>query len=183
MKQNTLIAYYSRRGFNYSAGRIVDLPVGNTEVVAKRIHEHTGGALFQIRTVKDYPADYNEATEVSREELQARARPELAEDVEDIGAFDVIFLGYPNWWGTMPMAVCTFLESHDFSGTIIVPFCTHEGSGLGSREHDIKALCPHAVVRPGFALRGSRVHRSGDEIASWLAREMHEMNHRSTTQG
>jgi flavodoxin len=170
MKLRTLIAYFSRRGSNYANGRIVDLPVGNTEVVAHIIHEHTGGEEFRITPVAQHPSDYTEMTQVSSMELRKNARPDLSENVRDMGAFDVIYLGYPNWWGTMPMVVFTFLESHDFSGKTIVPFCTHEGGGKGSSESDIEALCPHAAVLPGLALWGSRVDRAGDEIASWLGR-------------
>jgi flavodoxin len=83
-------------------------------------------------------------------------------------SYDVIYLGYPNWWSTFPMVVFTFLESYDFSGKTIVPFCTHEGSGLGSSEHDIKKLCQKADVKNGLAIRGSNVSRADNEIKNWI---------------
>jgi flavodoxin len=165
----SLIAYYSRKGDNYVGGSIVNLPVGNTEVVAKKIQELTGSDLFRIETVEIYPKDYTETTRVAKDELNGNARPELTGTVDDMAAYDVIYLGYPNWWGTMPMAVYTFLESYDFSGKTLIPFCTHEGSGLGHSERDIKKLCPKAKVLPGLAIRGGSVKSADDMIKSWLS--------------
>ncbi len=162
-----LIAYYSRKGQNYVNGRITNLTIGNTEVVANKIKALTGGDLFKIDTVKPYPIDYTETTEVARVELRQHARPKLTLRVNDMADYDVIYLGYPNWWGTFPMAVFTFLESYDFSGKTIIPFCTHEGSGLGG-ERDIKKLCPNATVQSGIAIRGSSAASADASIKTWL---------------
>jgi flavodoxin len=167
-QQKSLSVYYSRKGSNYVNGSIVNLPVGNTEVIAKKIQSLTGCDLFQIETVKAYPMDYTETTRVSKDELRANARPELMDRVTDMASYEVIYLGYPNWWGTMPMAVFTFLESFDFSGKSIVPYCTHEGSGLGNSERDIKKLCPSAKVLSGLAIKGSTVGRADNDVANWL---------------
>src|SRR5512138_443136 len=164
----SLIAYYSRKGNNYAGGSIVNLPIGNTEVIAKKIQGLTGSDLFQIQTVKPYPEDYTETTRVAQDELSGNARPELTELVADIDSYEVIYIGFPNWWGTMPMAVFTFLDSYDFSGKTIVPYCTHEGSGLGSSERDIKMLCPTAKVLSGLAIKGGTVGRADKDVASWL---------------
>jgi flavodoxin len=163
-----LIAYYSRKGNNYVGGSVENLPVGNTEVAAKMIQKLTGGESFRIDTVKAYPSDYSKATEVAQQELRQNARPELTEHVGDMSAYDVLILGYPNWWGTMPMAVFTFLEEYDFAGKTILPFCTNEGSGMGHSEGDIKKLCPKAKVLKGLAIRGGSVQGAGDELAAWL---------------
>ncbi|MEZ0537933.1 flavodoxin [Caldicellulosiruptoraceae bacterium PP1] len=168
MGNKYLIAYFSRKGNNYVSGRIVDLPVGNTEVVAKLIQEISGGDLFQIEAIKPYPDDYNEATKVAQNELRANDRPKLVKYVEKMDQYDVIFLGYPNWWGTMPMPVFTFLEEHDFSGKTIIPFCTHEGSGLGRSEKDIAKICPNANILSGLAIYGSQVNSAKKEIINWL---------------
>ncbi|MBC7960251.1 MAG: flavodoxin [Vallitaleaceae bacterium] len=163
-----LIAYFSRKGNNYVSGKTVSLPVGNTEVIAKMIQEMIGGDLFQIETVTPYPKDYTETTEVAQEELSDNARPELTNRVENMEAYDVVFLGYPNWWGTMPMAVFSFLESYDFSEKTIVPYCTHEGSGLGHSEKDISRLCHSSKVLKGLEIRGSRVGAAKDSLAAWI---------------
>jgi flavodoxin len=168
MNKNCLIAYYSRKGNNYVGGRIVNLPVGNTEVIAKKIKGITGGELFEINTIKPYPADYTETTNVARDELHKNARPELTDFVKNMADYDVIYLGYPNWWGTFPMAVFTFLESYDFTGKKIVPFCTHEGSGIGNSQRDIKKLCPTAEVLPGIAIRGGSVAGADNLVKNWL---------------
>lgn len=166
-----LIAYYSRKGNNYLNGSIVYLEVGNTEVVAKIIQEQTGGDLFEIDTIKTYPEDYTETTNVAMEEKRKNARPELIRMVDQMDLYDVIYLGYPNWWGTFPMAVFTFLESYDFSGKTIIPFCTHEGSGLGNSERDIRKLCPNANVLPGIAIRGGSAKNAGNSVKSWLSQK------------
>lgn len=167
-EEKCLIAYFSREGNNYVSGNIVNLPIGNTEVVTKMIHEITEGDIFRIDTVNSYPEDYMETTEVAQKELRDDARPELSSHVENMDSYNVIFLGYPNWWGTMPMAVFTFLEEYDFSGKTIVPFCTHEGSGLGNSEKDIAKLCPQSTIQDSIAVRGGDVENARNDIAKWL---------------
>jgi flavodoxin len=164
----SLIAYFSRKGKNYVGGGIVNLPIGNTEIIANKIKELTRSDIFQIKTVKSYPKDYTETTDVAREEQRRNARPELTDGVDEMDSYDVIYLGYPNWYGTMPMAVFTFLGSNDFSGKTIIPYCTHEGSGMGSSERDIKKLCPTARLLPGLAIRGGSVNTVDKDIANWL---------------
>jgi Flavodoxins len=165
-----LIAYFSRKGNNYVSGRIVDLTTGNTEVAAKMIQEKNHGDMFYIEAVKPYPKDYTQATEAAQEELRVKARPELKNHIDNMGSYDVIFLGYPNWWGTAPMPVFTFLEEYDFSGKTIIPFCTHEGSGLGHSEKDIAKHCPQVTVLNGLAIHGSHVNASEKDITNWLSK-------------
>jgi flavodoxin len=163
-----LIAYFSRSGNNYVGGSIVNLEVGNTEVVATMIQELTDGDLFHIEAVNAYPKDYTETTEVAKQELRTNARPTLASHLETPASYDVIFLGYPNWWGTMPMPVFTFLEEYDLAGKTIAPFCTHEGSALGRSVADIKGLCPKSTVLEGLPIRGSDVKTARNKVAGWL---------------
>lgn len=161
---NILIAYYSRRGQNYVGGNIEDLPIGNTEIVAQKIEKLTDGDMFRIDTVKQYPADYTACTEVAQRELRENARPRLMDKVDGMEQYDTVFLGYPNWWGTMPMGVHTFLESYDFAGKTIIPFCTHEGSGMGRSVADIQRICPSATVLEGMAIQGSNAARADREV-------------------
>ena len=153
---------------NYVSGRIVDLPVGNTEVVAKMIQEMTKSDLFHIEAVNAYPEDYTETTGVTQQEFRANARPKLSSHLESLASYDVIFLGYPNWYGTMPMPVFTFLEEYNFSGKTIAPFCTHEGSGLGRSVADVKKVCPQSTVLEGLAVRGGDVKNAQNEVTGWL---------------
>jgi len=166
--KKTLIAYYSRKGNNYLGGKIVNLPVGNTEVVAKKIQALTGGDLFEIDTVKAYPVDYTETTQVAIAEKRTNSRPELAAFVDDMDQYEVVYLGYPNWCNTFPMVVFTFLEAYDFSGKTIIPFCTHEGSRLGNSERDIAELCPGATILKGIAIRGGDVNNAGKQVENWV---------------
>ena len=170
MAKKIIVAYYSRGGENYVGGTIKRLSVGNTAVAARCIADITGAELFEIRQKKPYSDIYNECTAEAGEDQKNSARPELTEKVGDITDTDVVFLGYPNYWGTMPMAVFTFLESADFGGKTIIPFCTHEGSGFGRSISDIKRLCPDSDVKDGFALRGSTVGRYRKEIEKQLER-------------
>jgi len=168
MKEKVLIAYFSRSGNNYVAGNIIDLTVGNTEVIAKKIQEMTGGTLYKIDPIKVYSSDYQICTEESRAELHANSRPELADKLAQIDDFDTIILCYPNWWGTMPMPVLTFLEQFDFAEKVILPVCTHEGSGMGRSETDLKKLCPGATIKKGLAIVGSNVYNVDTVIQLWL---------------
>ena len=168
MGSKILIAYFSRKGKNYCGGKIVDLPVGNTEVAAKMIEKLTDGELFKIDPIKKYSLDYNICTDEAKDEQRGNARPELTSYPDNLNGYDTIILGYPNWWGTMPMSVWTFLEKFDFSGKTILPLCTHEGSGMGNSESDIKKLCPGAKVEKGLALSGSGVKKAENELVAWL---------------
>lgn len=162
-----LIAFYSRADENYMAGKLEMIKVGNTEVAAETIRECTGGELFKIEQVKPYSKSYNDCIAEAKDDQMNNARPELKNYPESIDGYDVIYLGFPNYWNTMPMAVFTFLEHFDFSGKIIKPFCTHEGSGLGNSISDIKKLCPNAEVKNGLAVLGSTVSRKKEQIKNW----------------
>ena len=168
-KSNVLIAYFSRTGENYGVGYIEK---GNTSIVADIIAEQTGGDLFEIRTLSAYPDNYDEATEVAKQEQNVNARPELADNLEDISDYNVIFIGYPIWWSDMPMAVYTFLESHDLSSKTIVPFCTHAGRGLSSTESSISSMFPNATILDGLAISGTTAQNNYEEteqaVINWL---------------
>ncbi len=163
-----LIAYFSHAGMNYASGKIVDLPVGNTQRAAEMICRFTGGDLFHIRTAAVYPYDYQEVVKIAKKEKADNARPALEKDIANLDDYDVIFLGYPNWCGTMPMVLWTFLENHDFSGKTIYPFCTHEGSGVGHSLEDIHALCPQVKLGKSLALLGTTIEDAEDDIRRWI---------------
>ena len=155
-----LVAYFSRAGENYHVGYIRK---GNTEIVAEMIAQKTGGDLFHIESVSGYPAGYEDAKTVARAERKSGARPALTNTVPDFASYDVIYLGYPIWSANMPMPVYTFLESYDFSGKTVIPFCTHEGSGLTSTPDKIRAAIPTANVLPGLAIRGTTAQQDRAE--------------------
>ena len=112
----------------------------------------TGADNFKIEQVNEYSKDYYTCTQEAQRDQKTNARPELKHYLESIDDYDEIYLCYPNFWGTMPMAVWTFLENYDFSNKIIKPLCTHEGSGMGRSESDIKKLCPNAKIESGLAI-------------------------------
>lgn len=176
---NILIAYFSRVGntdFEDGVDAITsaslnlegDTLVGNAEVLARMAQEETGGDLFLIETVEKYPSDYDETTDVAAEEQDADARPELASHVENMDQYDTVILIYPNWWGTLPQPLFTFLEEYDFSGKTILPLCTHAGSRMGRSEQDIADLCPEANLMEGLAVSGSSVNEAGVDVAEWI---------------
>lgn len=160
-----LIAYYSRRGENYVNGNIKNLPKGNTEVVVEKIKNLLPGAdVYHIDTTYDYPKDYYQCIDQAKAELREKARPELKNELESIEPYDTVILGYPNWWGTMPMVVYTFLEQFNFDGKNIVPFCTNEGSGMGSSVRNIRKLVPNANVSDGVSIHGAEAAQADEEV-------------------
>jgi len=170
IKDKCLAAFFSREGANFVNGKIVRLTVGNTQAVAEMIGCVITCDTFRIRPVNPYPEDYMQTTRIAQDELRAGARPEISGLVSDMPSYGVVLLGYPNWWGTMPMPVYTFLEQYDFTGKAILPFCTHEGSGMGRSAAEIKKLCPGADVREGLAIQGGSVSRARPDIEKWLRR-------------
>ena len=163
-----LIAFYSRGDENYVNGIIKTLSKGNTEIAASILQKLTGADVIRIEPTQPYSKDYNECIAQAQEDQRRGARPEPKHWPECIDGYDTVYLGYPNYWGTMPMAVFTFLTHFDFSGKTIKPFCTHEGSGLGSSVEDIRKLCPGAKVDKGLAIRGGNVVQSKKEFETWM---------------
>ena len=170
MKKIILIAYFSRAGENYMRGKIVNLEHGNTEIAAGTIARLTGAPVFRIVPMNEYPEKYKECTEAAQKELMDRAAPQIR-SYPDNDDYETLILGYPCWWGTMPMPVWTFIRNTDLSGKKILPFCTNEGSGLGSSIDDLKRLCPGAEIRSGLSILGADVKDSEPAISDWLHAE------------
>lgn len=150
----TLVVYYSRSG--------------NTQAVAEHIQAITGADMFRVETVKSYPESYQETTEVAKEEKNNNARPEIKSKVENIGQYDTVFIGFPIWWGTHPMAIASFMEGHDLEDKTIIPFCTHGGGGAGTSFTDINNATPKSTHKKGLGLSGSRAASAKPEIEKWL---------------
>lgn len=153
--KKVLVAYYSLRN-------------GNTRVVAEQIRKNVGGDIFRIETVQNYPSEYRAVTDQAKKELETGYRPKLKTTVPKFDEYDVIYIGSPNWWGTIAPAVFTFLESYNFSGKTIIPFITHEGSRMGSSVSDIKKLAPKATVLEGLPVRGGSVDKAEPDVKAWL---------------
>jgi flavodoxin len=152
-----------------------DEVLGNTQYIAEIIQRTVGGDLFRIETVQTYPAMHDGLLDFASEELQNNARPELSTHVEDMDSYDVIFLGYPNWWADLPMPLYTFLEEYDLSGKTIIPFCPHGGSGFSRTESTIAELQPEATVSENsFTISRNNVANGESDVITWL--EQSEMN-------
>lgn len=160
-----LVVFFSRAGENYGVGTVEK---GNTQYIAEFIAEKTGAELFKIETVTPYPIGYDETTSIARQEQTDNARPALSAHVENMDQYGVIFLGYPIWYGDMPMAMNTFLEEYGFSGKTIIPFSTHAGSGFGSSIRTITRLCPNATLLDGFSVAGTQAAASQSAVNRWL---------------
>ena len=163
-----LIAFFSRADENYFGGSMKYIEVGNTEIVVDKIKERIDADIFKIEMKNPYAKDYITCIEEAKKDKKNNARPELISLPDSIDGYDTIILGYPNYWGTMPMVVFTFLEAFDFSGKTILPLCTNEGSGMGSSESDIKKICSGTDVKKGLPLNGSSVNRADAQIERWL---------------
>ena len=180
-KSRVLIAYFTRAenigdtagvdavssaSLNIQDGAVI----GNVKLLADDIQSLTGGDLFAIQTERTYLKNYRTSTDEARAEQNKDERPALKNHVENIENYDVIYVGYPNWWGTVPMAVNTFLEEYDLTGKMIIPFSSHEGSGLGSSMSDIRQQCKDSEVLEGLAVRGRNAADEGtkSEVENWL---------------
>lgn len=163
-----LVAFFSHTGENYGVGNITK---GNTHIVADMIAKYTGGELFEIVPVKDYPTTYEPCTEVAQKEKADKARPEIKAD-KDIAAYDTIYIGYPIWWGDAPMPVYTWIDKHQWQGKTVIPFCTHEGSGLGASPNNIGVACKGAILGNGLEMRGTTAQKQRSEaekmVKKWL---------------
>ena len=164
----TLIAFFSRADENYFGGAMRYVKVGNTEIVANIMKDLIPADTFKIEMKDPYSPVYMTCIEEAKADLRAGVRPELVSMPESIDEYDTVVLAYPNYWGTMPMAVFTFLERFDFSGKTILPLCTNEGSGMGSSERDIKKTCPGAEVKRGLAITGSAAAGSKNSVERWF---------------
>lgn len=173
----TLVVYYSLvlpdgTDASASASRVIvdGEPYGTTEYMAKVIQEETGADLFEIQTVQEYPTEYRDVTNQASQEKESGFRPELASHIDNIDEYDTIFVGYPNWWGDMPMALYSFFDEYDLSGKTIIPFNSHGGSGFSQTVQSIAELEPDAEVSTeGLSLSRGTVSTSRDVIAEWIA--------------
>ena len=144
--------------------------LGNVEFLATIIQDTVGGDLFQIETVQQYPLEHDALVDQAAQEQDENARPELATHIDDLGQYDTIFLGYPNWWGELPMPLYTFLEEYDLSGKTIIPFCPHGGSGFSRTESTIAQMQPGATVSEnGLTISRNDVAQSREQVAQWAA--------------
>lgn len=166
--KRALVAFFSRAGENFFPGGMRYIEKGNTHIAAEILAGLTNADLFEIKSKTEYSAVYKECVAQSIAEYKGNMRPELKENI-DISDYDTIFICYPNWCGTMPMPVWTFLESHYFAGKVVCPFCTNEGSGLANSLSDMDKLIPEADRRAGLSLKGSKVQEAGPELEKWLA--------------
>lgn len=164
-----LVAYYSRVGDNYEVGVIQK---GNTAIMAEMIAEKTGGTLFEIKPVKEYPAGYKECTDVAKQEQAEKARPEIATKVENFNEYDVIFLGYPIWWSDFPMIIYSFLEQNDFNGKTIIPFCTSAGEYMTGKELQIPQIAKGSAIAQGLGIKGKECQENPngvrEQVVYWI---------------
>lgn len=163
-----LIAYFSRSGENYFGGFVKTTEKGNTEICVNLILEFLEADTYKIEMEDPYSDNYQECTAQAKQDLVLKRRPKLTSLPENIGHYDTVILGYPNYWGTLPMAVAAFLEAFDFSEKKILPFCTHEGGDMGRSEAMIKKLCPTAEVAKGKAILGSNAANAMEDLEEWI---------------
>ena len=151
----TLVAYFSWSG--------------NTEQMAQMIQKETGADLFEIEPATPYTDDYDTLLDVAQQEQADNARPEVASQVENWDSYDVVFVGYPDWWSDAPMLVYSFLESYDWEGKTLIPFCTSGGSGFGRSLEKLPDSAPGAEILEGLHISGSSVGSAGAEVADWIS--------------
>ena len=163
-----LIAYFSMKGQTIGPGmKITYQEKGNTMIAAEFIQKALGGDLFEIEADRNYSKDHMKLIEEAKQELHDGIRVPVKRYPENLDQYQTVFLGYPNWWNTMPMVLFTFLEHFNWTGKRIIPFCTNEGSGIGDSVRDIKRICRGADVDCGVSFVGSRASGSEAKITEW----------------
>ncbi|MGI5888652.1 MAG: flavodoxin [Oscillospiraceae bacterium] len=172
--RNFSIVYFSMKGQTIGPGMKIRVQeVGNTALAAGYIHDALGGSMFELVPDKEYSSDHMELIKEAKEELRAGRRVPLR-GLPDFDGVDTVILGYPNWWGHLPMPVVTFLESRRWDGMRIMPFCSNEGSGLSDTVDDIRKYADGAEVMPGLAVTGSRTELHKDAIIAWARKGLEE---------
>lgn len=166
-KAKVLIVFFSHAGENYAVGNI---KVGNTKLVADEIQKVTGGDEFEIVANKNYDLPYNDLVNVAKEETEKGEKPSFKGEVKNIDDYDTVFIGGPIWWGTYPRVMFTFFDKYDLNGKTIIPFSTHEGSGLGSVVEDLKTLYPNATFKEAFSIYGTETRKDLSKVDKWLKR-------------
>lgn len=166
-KKKSIVIYFSRADENYSVGFISK---GNTEVIAEYIKDITSSDIFKVERKIDYAKDYQNAIEEAKQEQMANLRPELKEYLDDISEYETIYIGVPVYYGTMPQPMFTELERLNFTGKIVKPFTTHEGSGLGNVVSDLRKICVGATVLEGLAIYGHDVNNAKEIVEEWIKR-------------
>lgn len=174
---NILIAYFAVAensevdAISSASVRVIDGEAkGNIRVLGDVIQSNVGGEMFSILTSTKYPADVTAVIDYADKEQEENARPELTSHIENLDDYNVIFIGYPNWWYDLPMVMYSFFEEYDFSGKTIVPFCTHNGSGFSDTINTIRELEPNATVLDGFTTNGNNVEDVSDDVAEWISK-------------
>ena len=164
-KGKILIVFFSYSGENYGVGNI---KVGNTKLIAEHIQKRTGGDLFEIEAEKSYNMPYNQLVNIAKEEAEKNEKPAFKGGIKNINQYDTIFIGGPIWWGTYPQVMFTFFDKYSLNGKTIIPFVTHEGSGLANTVNDLRRIYPAAKVLDGFAIFGHEVRTNMNKVDNWL---------------
>ena len=164
----TLIVYFSRTGENSVNGEMEYISKGFTEIVAEKIAKLTGAELFKLLPIEPYPASYEECVARSRKEDAENAKVPFLNPKENLDEYDVIYLGFPCWWRTYPRVVATFISTYSFVGKTIYPFATNEEGALGLAELELKGAAKGAIIKNGFACKGSEVNNIDAKLEAWL---------------
>lgn len=171
--KKSIVIYFSHTGENYSVGFITE---GNTAKVAKEIAAQTGATLWEIKEKEPYPEKYTTCIELAKKELEAKACPEFVGEMPDLSEYDTIYLGYPNWWSAAPMIIYSFLDAAQIDGKTILPFCTHEGSGLGSTARKLAAAYPGLKIeQKGLELFGHVAQNEPEEVTAAVTKWLEQM--------
>ena len=165
---SAVIIYFSRAGENYINGRKQMTSIGNTAVLAEKISSQLAISAFQLSPKIPYSDNYDETVQAAEKEKITSVLVDYEELSIDLTQVDTVFLGFPNWWGTYPRVVATFLADHDWNNKTIYPFCTHEGSAFGSSIQDLQKECVGAEIKTGLAVRGSKAAHSDTAVKNWL---------------
>ncbi|MBU8791481.1 hypothetical protein KM885_11860 [Oceanobacillus caeni] len=164
-----IVLYFSRKHENMMNGEIRSVDMGNTAIIANKIAAQLNMDAIEITPINEYPENYQETVDCAKTEKAKQARPKYKLGTFDLSKFKEIIIGYPNWCGTYPMVIASFLEDYDLSGKILYPFCTHEGSALGTSMDDLRESCPNSTIKQGLAIHGSKVAKADRAVMHWIS--------------
>lgn len=167
LDKKSIIIYFSRADENYFGGTLKYIEKGNTEIIAEYIKDITGADIFKVEPLEEYSKDYMECIEEAKERTRNKVAP-IKGNVPDLSSYELIYVGSPVYWGGMPEELFTALKGIDFSGKIIRPFVTHEGSGLSSIPNQLREICNGAVITSGLAIIGSQAKESRSKVEEWI---------------
>ncbi|MGM9873834.1 MAG: flavodoxin [Bacilli bacterium] len=166
----SIVVYFSKNGENIVDHKVVDLPVGNTEIIARKIQALTSSDIFELKPVRPYPYKYDDCLKVAEKEYQTNECHEFVHTYENLSDYDVVFIGFPIWYKSYPRIINRFIKEYDLKDKTILPFCTNDEGNFGIAELELRSLLSSSSLKPGFYVQGKDIHICNERLERWISR-------------